>query len=85
MTNASRFTRRRVALALVLLIARRTVHGESLSGHDLLVALRAGGYVILMRHASSPGRPPDTAQLDLSTMSAAARANCRFMNLVKSI
>ncbi len=65
MTNTSRFTPHRVALALVLLIAQRTVHGESLSGQDLVVALRAGGYVILMRHASSPGHPPDTAHLDV--------------------
>ncbi len=36
--------------------------GSLLFGHDLLAALRRGGYVILMRHASSPGKPPDAAQ-----------------------
>jgi phosphohistidine phosphatase SixA len=36
----------------------------SLSGRDLLAALQGGGYVILMRHASSPGKPPDAAQAD---------------------
>jgi phosphohistidine phosphatase SixA len=35
--------------------------GGALSGKDLLAALRAGGYVILMRHASSPGEAPDAA------------------------
>jgi phosphohistidine phosphatase SixA len=31
---------------------------QPLSGRDLLQALRSGGYVIVMRHASSPQRPP---------------------------
>ena len=35
--------------------------GESLSGKDLVTALRHGGYVLVMRHASSPRTPPDTA------------------------
>jgi phosphohistidine phosphatase SixA len=30
----------------------------------LVLALRAGGYVIVMRHASSPPTPPDPAQAD---------------------
>jgi len=30
----------------------------------LTAALQRGGYVILMRHASSPGAPPDPAQAD---------------------
>jgi phosphohistidine phosphatase SixA len=34
--------------------------GDTLSGKDILAALRAGGYVILMRHASSPRDPPDS-------------------------
>jgi phosphohistidine phosphatase SixA len=36
----------------------------SLTGKDLTAALQRGGYVILMRHASSPGTPPDPAQAD---------------------
>lgn len=40
--------------------------GDPLSGKGLLAALRAGGNVILMRHASSPRQPPDStiAQAD---------------------
>jgi len=37
---------------------------ESLGGEDLIAALRSGGYVILMRHASSPLTPPEAAQAD---------------------
>jgi len=36
----------------------------SLGGKDLTAALQRGGYVILMRHASSPLAPPDPAQAD---------------------
>lgn len=41
-------------------------YSESVSGRDLAAALRTGGYVILMRHASSPRNPPDarTANAD---------------------
>jgi phosphohistidine phosphatase SixA len=53
-----------IALSLLLLVAFSVVRSESLSGPDLVTALRAGGYVILMRHASSPPRPPDTAHTD---------------------
>ena len=45
-------------------------YSESLSGPDLAAALRTGGYVILMRHASSPRNPPDarTANADNPTL-----------------
>ena len=33
-------------------------HGDALAGKDLAAALHAGGYVILMRHASSPRTAP---------------------------
>jgi phosphohistidine phosphatase SixA len=49
-------------MLLPVLIAVATAHGDSLSGKDLLAALRTGGYVILMRHASSPRTPPDPAE-----------------------
>jgi phosphohistidine phosphatase SixA len=41
-------------------------HGQSVSGADVAAAMRAGGFVILMRHASSPRNPPDagTANAD---------------------
>ena len=32
---------------------------QNLSGHELVAALRRGGFVIVMRHASSPRLPPD--------------------------
>ena len=37
-------------------------YGASLTGADLVTALHSGGYVILMRHASSPRTPPEPAQ-----------------------
>jgi phosphohistidine phosphatase SixA len=37
---------------------------QSLAGEDLVNALRSGGYVIVMRHASSPTTPPDAATAD---------------------
>ena len=51
--------RRQVLLSLSALIAVSASIGDSLSGKDLLAALRGGGYVILMRHANSPRDPPD--------------------------
>jgi phosphohistidine phosphatase SixA len=51
-------------LLLPLLIALGTARGQSLSGDGLVAALRAGGYVIVMRHASSPAAPPAAAQAD---------------------
>jgi phosphohistidine phosphatase SixA len=43
---------------------------QTLSGDELVTALRRGGYVLLMRHASSPRQPPskesaDDANVDL--------------------
>lgn len=49
-------------LAAAATLADLPPQGGSLSGRDLLAALQGGGYVILMRHASSPGKPPDAAQ-----------------------
>jgi len=44
-----------VALSLVI----GTAHAQLLTGEGLVKALRQGGYVIAMRHASSPSEPPD--------------------------
>lgn len=50
------------AAFLMLMVQSIAVsHGESVSGQNLAAALRTGGYVILMRHASSPRDPPDAA------------------------
>lgn len=43
-------------LALALLAP--TVFPQTLTGEELVAALREGGKVIVMRHASSPGQPP---------------------------
>lgn len=38
------------------------LHAQTLSGADLVEALRGGGYVIVMRHAASPrARPEESA------------------------
>jgi phosphohistidine phosphatase SixA len=49
-----------VSLA-VLLAAAAHAYGQMLSGDALVKALRAGGYVVVMRHARSPQQPPDKA------------------------
>lgn len=55
-------------LGLAAVLAGLAVGGaarsESLSGVALVKALRSGGYVLLMRHASSPLTPPDAAHAD---------------------
>lgn len=45
-------------------LAATASHSESVSGQKLTAALRTGGYVILMRHASSPRNPPEAATTD---------------------
>jgi phosphohistidine phosphatase SixA len=52
-------------LSLVpLLVASAAIEAASLAGRDLVSGLHLGGYVILMRHASSPRTPPEAAQAD---------------------
>lgn len=46
------------AIAIVFLAAA-AASGQSLSGKALVKALRKGGYIIAMRHTSSPQNPPD--------------------------
>lgn len=55
---------RRFLFMLLLLGALDAAHAQSLAGKDLVMALRAGGYVIVMRHASSPPAPPDPTRAD---------------------
>ena len=45
--------------AIGLLLPTDAAHAQMLSGQALLKALRQGGYVIVMRHASSPREVPD--------------------------
>jgi phosphohistidine phosphatase SixA len=54
----------RVLALLCLLAALGTAQGQSLSGKAMVAALRTGGYVLVMRHASSPRAPPDPPQAD---------------------
>ena len=39
-------------------------HAQTLAGPELVTQLRLGGYVIVMRHASSPRNPPDITQVN---------------------
>ena len=57
--------RQRLLLVLPTLLVLCAAGGTaSLTGKDLTAALQRGGYVVLMRHASSPRTPPDPAQAD---------------------
>ena len=56
----------RLTLAVILssFAVFGAAHAESLTGADLVAALQHGGYVIVMRHASSPRVPPPAADTD---------------------
>src|SRR5579864_256174 len=60
------FSRHLVTLLAGMILLTCPAPAQSLSGEALLNALRRGGYVILMRHASSPNDAPDkqTANAD---------------------
>ncbi len=45
--------------ALAVMLAAGAVQGQTLSGDALVKALQRGGYVMVMRHASSPRETPD--------------------------
>jgi hypothetical protein len=59
---------RLVTLLWLTLITVDLAQGQSLAGKELIAALRSGGYVILMRHASSPRNPPEAAQADVENV-----------------
>jgi phosphohistidine phosphatase SixA len=61
MSHASELVRRWLLLLPALMVAG-ALQGQSLSGSALLSGLRQGGYVLVMRHASSPGARPEPAQ-----------------------
>ncbi len=48
-----------LAFLVFMALTAMASHSDSVSGQKLAAALRTGGYVILMRHASSPRNPPD--------------------------
>jgi phosphohistidine phosphatase SixA len=47
------------AAIVVMLLAASQASAQTPSGSALVNALKQGGYVIVMRHASSPATPPD--------------------------
>jgi phosphohistidine phosphatase SixA len=50
-----------ITVATLLLALAKTAVAEQLTGDALVAALREGGYVIVMRHPSSPYAEPDKA------------------------
>lgn len=48
------------SLIVTLLMSISTLHAQTLSGAPLVKALQRGGYVLVMRHASSPRDVPDS-------------------------
>jgi phosphohistidine phosphatase SixA len=52
-------SRRISVAAMSILLLTTATHAQTLSGEALVKALRQGGYVIVMRHASSPREVPD--------------------------
>lgn len=77
---------RRFLCLLALLSALITAHAQpALAAKDLVMTLRTGGYVILMRHASSPRAPPDPAHADADNvqherqLDGVGRASARAM------
>ena len=57
-TASFRCTGLSLTAVLLSMLVAGTARGNPLSGMGLVTALRAGGYVLLMRHASSPSTPP---------------------------
>jgi len=51
-------------LAVALVLAASAAYAQPLAGAPLVEALRAGGYVLLMRHASSPQALPGPTEAD---------------------
>jgi phosphohistidine phosphatase SixA len=72
-------------LILLSALLATDVQGQALSGKDLLFALRQGGYVFVMRHASSPRTPPDPREANSDNVTHerqlddAGRASARAM------
>jgi phosphohistidine phosphatase SixA len=54
----------RLLAVLMLLLTARWAPAQTLSGDALVKALRQGGYVLLMRHASSPREAPARQSAD---------------------
>ena len=53
-----------IVIVLAIALAAGTAKAGPLAGAPLAEALRGGGYVLLMRHASSPPTPPGPKEAD---------------------
>ena len=51
----------RILLVFTFASLAPVLRADYVSGNQLVQVLRGGGYTLLMRHASSPHRPPDAA------------------------
>jgi phosphohistidine phosphatase SixA len=51
-------TRLHILLSILFLVIGTTARAQNLEGAALVRALERGGYVVVMRHASSPSEPP---------------------------
>ena len=56
--------KRSCLVLVVLILCCGTVDAQTLTGAALIKSLQAGGHVIVMRHASSPGEIPKTPNPD---------------------
>lgn len=63
-TRALRMSMRGLATAATMTALLAAARAEPLTGKALVGALQQGGYVLLMRHASSPEAKPDKAAAD---------------------
>jgi phosphohistidine phosphatase SixA len=59
MERATRQTVVRHVLGAAIVLATAAVHAQSTPAQGLVASLRQGGYVLVMRHASSPRQTPD--------------------------
>jgi hypothetical protein len=57
-------TQSKLLVAASLLLSSAITYGQALSGKALIRALQQGGYVIVMRHASSPREAPSPQNAD---------------------
>jgi len=54
----------RAGLPAAILVLTGSASAQTLAGAALVKALQGGGYVLIMRHASSPQAPPTAAEAD---------------------
>lgn len=59
-----------IIAALFVLPAVTALHAQTIEGPELVKALRHGGYVIVMRHASSPREKPDVYSANPDNLNA---------------